>query len=240
MRLDVKLSLMFDISRQKAQDALKEERVSVNGRIITKSSYEISDSDMIEMHNRNIEYVSRAGYKLDEMFLKHAFDVTGLRCIDIGASTGGFSDCLLQRSAKSVTAVDVGTMQLHEKIRNDPRVIVMENTNARHLMPDQFDDLFDLLVMDVSFISVKVLIETLITLVKPQGTLFILMKPQFEVGEKHLNKHGIVNDEKHVIRILNEYRTLFKTLRLSIVDCHKVSMTGRDGNQEYVFYLKKR
>jgi 23S rRNA (cytidine1920-2'-O)/16S rRNA (cytidine1409-2'-O)-methyltransferase len=240
MRLDVKLSLMFGISRQKAQDALKEERVSINGKIVTKSSIEVSDSDIIEMQNRDIEYVSRAGYKLDEMFLKHAFDVTGLRCIDIGASTGGFSDCLLQRSAKSVTAVDVGTMQLHEKIRNDPRVIVMENTNARHLVPDQFDDLFDILVLDVSFISVRVLIETLITLVKPQGNLFILMKPQFEVGEKHLNKHGIVNDEKHVIRILNEYRTLFKSLGLSIVDCHKVSMTGRDGNQEYIFYLKKR
>lgn len=240
MRLDVKLSMMFGISRQKAQDALKEERVSVNGKIVTKSSIEISDSDIIKMQNRSIEYVSRAGYKLDEMLLKHAFDVTGLRCIDIGASTGGFSDCLLQRSAKSVTAVDVGTMQLDDKIRNDPRVIVMENTNARHLVPDQFDGLFDLLVLDVSFISVKVLIETLTTLVKPQGILFILIKPQFEVGEKYLNKHGIVNDEKHVIRTLNEYRTLFKSLGLSIVDCHKVSMTGRDGNQEYIFYLKKQ
>jgi 23S rRNA (cytidine1920-2'-O)/16S rRNA (cytidine1409-2'-O)-methyltransferase len=141
MRLDVKLAMMYDISRQKAQDALKEERVSVNGKIVTKSSLIVSESDLIEIMTRKTEFVSRAGYKLDEMLLKHSFDVTGLRCIDIGASTGGFSDCLLQRSAKSVTAVDVGTMQLHEKIRNDPRVIVMENTNARHLMPDQFDDL---------------------------------------------------------------------------------------------------
>lgn len=240
MRLDVKLSDMYDISRQKAQDALKQQRVLVNGKIVTKSSFEIKDTDVIELQKRDAEFVSRAGYKLEEVIQKHDVDITGFTCIDIGASTGGFTDCLLQRSAKSVTAVDVGTMQLHPKLREDLRVKVMENTNARNLTANQFDSLFDLLVMDVSFISVKLLIAGLKLLVKPDGIMFILIKPQFEVGEKYLNKHGIVTDEKQVIKMLNEYRVYFKTLGLSIIDCHKTALTGRDGNQEYIFYLRKR
>lgn len=239
MRLDIRLSQLYDISRQKAQDALKEERVTVNGRITSKSSMETADSDVIELLGRKREFVSRAGYKLDEILEKHQFDVTGLDCIDIGASTGGFTDCLLQRNAKSVTAVDVGTLQLHPTLRDDPRIKVMENTNARTLTPDHFDKLFDLLVMDVSFISVRLLLEPILRLIRPQGNLFILIKPQFEVGEKYLNKHGIVNDERQVIRILNEFRALFKQNRISITDCHKTSLTGREGNQEYIFYLTK-
>jgi 23S rRNA (cytidine1920-2'-O)/16S rRNA (cytidine1409-2'-O)-methyltransferase len=240
MRLDVKLSQLYDISRQKAQDALEEQRILVNGKTVTKSSMEVSDSDVIELIRRKSEFVSRAGYKLEEILEKHQLDVTGFDCIDIGASTGGFTDCLLQRKAASVTAVDVGTMQLHPTLRNDPRVIVMENTNARTISPDQFPFLFDLLVMDVSFISVKLLIEPLIKLVRPQGKLIILLKPQFEVGEKYLNKHGIVKDEKRVVRMLNDYRVLFKQLNISIMDCHKTALTGRDGNQEYIFYLSNR
>lgn len=240
MRLDVRLSQLFEISRQKAQDALKEERVLVNGKTVMKSSLEISESDVIEIINRSNTFVSRAGYKLEEILEKHTLDITNLDCIDIGASTGGFTDCLLQRKVKSVTAVDVGTMQLHQSLRTDARVTVMENTNARNLRYDQFDNLFDVLVMDVSFISIKLLIENLSELVKSQGMLFILVKPQFEVGEKYLNKHGVVNDEKQVIRVLNECRILFKKLNLAIVDCHKTSVTGRQGNQEYIFYLIKR
>jgi 23S rRNA (cytidine1920-2'-O)/16S rRNA (cytidine1409-2'-O)-methyltransferase len=240
MRLDVRLSQLFEISRQKAQDALKEERVLVNGKTVIKSSLEISESDVIEIINRSNTFVSRAGYKLEEILEKHKLDITDLDCIDIGASTGGFTDCLLQRKVKSVTAVDVGTMQLHQSLRTDARVIVMENTNARNLSYDQFEKLFDVLVMDVSFISIKLLIENLSELVKSQGMFFILVKPQFEVGEKYLNKHGVVNDEKQVIRVLNECRILFKKLDLAIVDCHKTSVTGRQGNQEYIFYLIKR
>jgi 23S rRNA (cytidine1920-2'-O)/16S rRNA (cytidine1409-2'-O)-methyltransferase len=240
MRLDVKLSQLYDISRQKAQDALEEQRILVNGKTVTKSSMEVSESDVIELIRRKSEFVSRAGYKLEEILEKHQLDVTGFDCIDIGASTGGFTDCLLQRKAASVTAVDVGTMQLHPTLRNDPRVVVMENTNARTILPEQFPILFDLLVMDVSFISVKLLIEPLIKLVKPQGKFIILIKPQYEVGDKYLNKHGIVKDEKRVNRMLNEYRVLFKQLNISISDCHKTALTGRDGNQEYIFYLSNR
>jgi 23S rRNA (cytidine1920-2'-O)/16S rRNA (cytidine1409-2'-O)-methyltransferase len=239
MRLDVRLSQLYDISRQKAQDALKQQRVMVNGKISTKSSLETSDTDVIEMIRVKSEFVSRAGYKLDEMLLKHSVDVTNLHCIDIGASTGGFTDCLIQRKASSVTAIDVGTMQLHPKLRNDNRIIVMENTNARNLHPQQFERLFDVLVMDVSFISVKLLFDVIIQLVKPQGIMFILLKPQFEVGEKYLNKHGVVTDQKQVIRILNEYRVLFKQHNISVKDCHKTSVLGREGNQEYMFYLIK-
>ena len=240
MRLDVKLSLLYDISRQKAQDALKQERVLVNGKIVSKSSMEISDADVIEMTDLKKMFVSRAGFKLEEILEKHQLDISGLNCIDIGASTGGFTDCLLQRNAQSVTAVDVGTMQLHPSLRENPRVVVMENTNARNLKAEQFDCQFDVLVMDVSFISIKLLIENLVELVKSQGVLFILVKPQFEVGVKYLNKHGVVKDEKQVIRILNEYRVLFKQLNISIVDCLKSSVTGREGNQEYIFFLVKR
>lgn len=240
MRLDVKLSQLYDISRQKAQDALKQKRVLINGKIVSKSSTEINDNDVIEMVSLNKEFVSRAGYKLEEIIEKYQVDISGLNCIDIGASTGGFTDCLLQRNARSVTAVDVGTMQLHPSLRDDPRVVVMENTNARYLNVEQFENLFDVLVIDVSFISIRLLIDNLIELVKVQGKLFILVKPQFEVGEKYLNKHGIVSDEKQVTRILNEFRVLFKQMNISIVDCLKTSVIGREGNQEYIFYLVKR
>lgn len=240
MRLDVKLSQLYDISRQKAQDALKQKRVLINGKIVSKSSTEINDNDVIEMVSLNKEFVSRAGYKLEEIIEKYQVDISGLNCIDIGASTGGFTDCLLQRNARSVTVVDVGTMQLHPSLRDDPRVVVMENTNARYLNVEQFENLFDVLVIDVSFISIRLLIENLIELVKVQGKLFILVKPQFEVGEKYLNKHGIVSDEKQVTRILNEFRVLFKQMNISIVDCLKTSVIGREGNQEYIFYLVKR
>jgi 23S rRNA (cytidine1920-2'-O)/16S rRNA (cytidine1409-2'-O)-methyltransferase len=239
MRLDVRLSQLYEISRQKAQDALKEQRVLVNGKVSTKSSMEINENDVIELIVRTSEFVSRAGYKLEEMLEKHHFDVEDFDCIDIGASTGGFTDCLIQRKAKSVTAIDVGTNQLHPKLRDDPRITVMENTNARNLRTDQFERLFDLLVMDVSFISIKLLLEPVIHLVKPQGKLLLLLKPQFEVGEKYLNKHGIVTDEKQVVRVLNEYRTLFKQMNISVSDCHKTSFLGREGNQEYIFYLTK-
>jgi 23S rRNA (cytidine1920-2'-O)/16S rRNA (cytidine1409-2'-O)-methyltransferase len=240
MRLDVKLSHLYDISRQKAQDAIKQDRVSVNGKVVSKSSTEVNDIDVIEMLNLKNTFVSRAGYKLEEILEKHRVDLTGLNCIDIGASTGGFTDCLLQKNALSVTAVDVGTLQLHSSLKENPKVVVMENTNARYLKAEQFEYPFDVLVMDVSFISIRLLIENLIELVKSQGKLFVLVKPQFEVGEKYLDKHGIVTDEKQVIRILNEYRILFKSLNISIVDCLKSSVTGREGNQEYFFYLVKR
>ncbi len=239
MRLDIKLTQLYQISRQKAQDALQQGRVFVNGVNVTKNAYDVTETDSIEMEVRKVEFVSRAGYKLDEMLTKHDLDVSGWVCIDIGSSTGGFTDCLLQRNAKSVTCVDVGTNQLHGKLQNDPRVTVMENTNARDLDATSFKHAFDLLVMDVSFISVRLLIGKLAELVRPQGIMIVLFKPQFEVGEKYLNKSGIVTSQKATDISISLFRQHCRSLQLKVLDCHKSSVTGRDGNQEYLFYLSK-
>lgn len=239
MRLDVKLTQLYQISRQKAQDALQQGRVFVNSVNVTKNAYDVSDTDCIEMRVREVEFVSRAGYKLDEMLNKHSLDVSGWICIDIGSSTGGFTDCLLQRRVKSVTCVDVGTNQLHSKLRDDPRVTVMENTNARDLDASRFDVAFDLLVMDVSFISVRLLVGNLAALVRPHGKMIVLFKPQFEVGEKYLNKSGIVTSQKAINSSIDSFRQQCRSWQLMVHDCHKSSVIGRDGNQEYVFYLSK-
>lgn len=239
MRLDIKLTKLYQISRQKAQDALQQGRVFVNGVNVTKNAYDVTDTDCIEMKARKIEFVSRAGYKLDEMLTKHDLDVSGWVCIDIGSSTGGFTDCLLQRNVNSVTCVDVGTNQLHSRLRNDPRITVMENTNARDLDAACFTQLFDLLVMDVSFISVRLLMGKMAELIRPQGKMIVLFKPQFEVGEKYLNKSGIVTSQKEIDASIVSMKQLCGSLQLKVYDCHKSSVTGRDGNQEYLFYLSK-
>lgn len=240
MRLDIKLTELYDISRQKAQDALKQGRVFVNGNNVSKNSFEVSETDLIELKHNSTEFVSRAGHKLEEVLLMHSVDVAGCNCIDIGSSTGGFTDCLLQNGALSMTCVDVGTSQLHPKLREDKRVIVMENTNARHLSVEKFPHLFDLLVMDVSFISVRLLLENVAALVKSEGKLFVLFKPQFEVGRKFVSKSGVVTNLKEVEKSLQDFRQWCRSLDLLIHDCHVSSLTGRKGNQEYVFYLSKK
>lgn len=179
-------------------------------------------------------YVGRGGLKLEHALHEFAIDPMGMECIDIGSSTGGFTDCLLQHGAKSVVAIDAGTNQLDWKLRSDPRVDVRENTNARELKPENFDSPFDLAVMDVSFISVTKIIPAIIPLLRPGGRMVILIKPQFEVGKGEVGKGGIVREpEKHerVVREVNEFAA---SAGLTVIGVTESPITGAEGNKEFL------
>lgn len=236
-RLDIALSEIHLCSRSKAKDLIVSGKVFVNQAKVITPSHMIKQDDCIEVNQDTYEFVSRSGYKLLESLQSHAFSAVGKHCLDIGASTGGFTDCLLQFGAESVVALDVGTLQLDNKLREDPRVIVRENTNAKYMSPTDFPQPFDVVVMDVSFISIKVFFERIAPLLASQAQLFILIKPQFEVGPTHLNKHGIVKNPRVIQDCLQDFRLYFKQQGYQIKSIDPCSVLGRGGNQEYIAYL---
>ena len=183
-------------SRTRAQAMVMAGLVLADERRIEKPSEKIDISSTVRLKGttQGLKYVGRGGLKLEAALSKFKIDPTGWKCLDIGASTGGFTDCLLQHGASRVVAIDAGTNQLVWSLRNDPRVEVREKTNARSVQPADFDELFDLGVMDVSFISVTKVIPAIIPLLKPTGELVVLIKPQFEVGKGEVGKGGVVRD----------------------------------------------
>ncbi len=226
-------------SRQKAIDAIKAEKVKVNDLIIRKPSYVVNTNDNIEIIFDKLTFVSRAGFKLDHALKTFGIIQKDKIVIDIGSSTGGFTDCCLQQKAKLVYAVDVGTNQLDFNIRNDKRVVVMENTNARYLKRSDFSNRIDFICVDVSFISIKILIPIITELLDHNDEAVILVKPQFEVGRRYLNKKGIVKDKKQEKIILNEIASLLLVNNLIKSNYIESPLKGRDGNTEYMVYVKK-
>ena len=198
MRLDRYLTdNNFFPSREKAQTAIKHETVMVDGRIVTKASMEIIEEMKVEVIDVFNKYVSMGGLKLEKAIKDFGLDFAWKSVLDIGASTGGFTDCALQHGADSVTAVDVGTAQLVESLRNHPEVTVFENKDFRELTAEDVDNQkFDFIVSDVSFISLTYIIPYIDPFLKPDGQMMFLIKPQFEAGPSFLNKSGIVKDEK--------------------------------------------
>src|ERR1051325_8448303 len=179
-------------------------------------------------------YVGRGGLKLESALREFEIDVTGFQCLDVGASTGGFTDCLLQHGAGRVVAVDVGHNQLDWRLRTDPRVEVRERVNARYLQPDDFAVKFDLAVMDVSFISATKIMPAIVPLLKPSGRLITLIKPQFEVGRGEVGKGGIVrNAEKHA-RVVEEVNRAAEQLGLHAKRVIESPIHGADGNVEFL------
>ena len=198
MRLDKYLTDNgFFPSREKAQTAIKHETVMVDGKIVTKASMEIVDAMKVEVIDLFNKYVSMGGLKLEKAVKDFGLDFAGKSVLDIGASTGGFTDCALQCGAASVTAVDVGTDQLVDSLRSDSRVQSIENKDFRELtVEDVQNRQFDFVVSDVSFISLTYIIPYIDPFLKPDGQMMFLIKPQFEAGQSFLNKSGIVTDEK--------------------------------------------
>ena len=198
MRLDKYLTdNQFFPSREKAQTAIKHETVMVDGKIVTKASMDITDTMHVEVIDLFNKYVSMGGLKLEKAVKDFGLDFGGKSVLDIGSSTGGFTDCALQFGAASVTAVDVGTDQLVETLRSDPRVHSIENKDFRELTPEDVQNQqFDFIVSDVSFISLTYIIPYIDPFLKPDGQMLFLIKPQFEAGQSFLNKSGIVTDEK--------------------------------------------
>lgn len=198
MRLDKYLTdNNFFPSREKAQTAIKHETVKVDGRVVTKASMEINQGMLVEVIDVFNKYVSMGGLKLEKAIKDFGLDFAGKTVLDIGASTGGFTDCALQHGAASVTAVDVGTAQLVEPLRNHPKVTVFENKDFRELtIEDVGNQKFDFIVSDVSFISLTYIIPYVDPFLKQDGQMMFLIKPQFEAGPSFLSRSGIVTDEK--------------------------------------------
>ncbi len=229
-------------SRTKAQALVMAGVVLADEQRVEKSSQEFSPEVALRIKGESAEtkYASRGGLKLEKALEEFGVEVADLTCLDIGASTGGFTDCLLQRGAKKVVAVDAGTNQLVWRLRNDERVDVRENVNARYLKPEDLAEEFDLIVMDVSFISVTKIFPVLSDLLKENGKMIVLIKPQFEVGKGEVGKGGIVReDEKHQ-RVVKEVNASAGAFGFEVLGLIESPILGADGNKEFLgFYRKK-
>ena len=184
-------------------------------------------------------YVGRGGLKLEKALQEFGIDAGGLTCLDVGASTGGFTDCLLQHGARRVVALDVGHNQIDWRLRSDPRVEVREGVNARHLTPADFAERFDLAVMDVSFISATKVLPAVVPLLKEGGRLVVLVKPQFEVGKGEVGKGGVVRDPAQHARVVGEVNAAAAALGLRVVGVTDSPVTGADGNKEFLALYEK-
>ena len=225
-------------SKTKAQAMIMAGQVFVEGKIINKSGFNINSNATIEIKNLGPKWVSRGANKLLTALEKNKIIVKNKICIDLGSSTGGFTDVLIQRGAHKVYAIDVGTNQLHEKLKENNKVISLEKTNARYLKKDQFAELIDIMVCDVSFISLKKVIEPNLHLLKDESAIIALIKPQFE-SKKNETKKGVVKDFIIHQRICNEISEWFENIgRSKVLSINESPLKGPKGNTEFLITVK--
>ena len=237
-RLDVLLvERMYAETRSKAQAIIMAGQVYVDGQKADKPGISYEETVEIEVRGDTCPYVSRGGLKLQKALRDFGVDPTGFVCSDSGASTGGFTDCLLQQGAKKVFAIDVGYGQLDWKIRSDPRVVVMERTNIRYVTPEQLGEPLDLSVVDVSFISLKIVLPAIKALLKPTGQVLCLIKPQFEAGRDKVGKKGVVRDPETHKEVLDMFVQLAAELDMKILGLTFSPVKGPEGNIEFLGHL---
>ncbi|MBQ8360230.1 MAG: TlyA family RNA methyltransferase [Oscillospiraceae bacterium] len=238
-RLDVLLTeRMYAESRSKAQAIIMAGQVYVNGQKADKPGISYEETVEIEVRGDTCPYVSRGGLKLEKALRDFGVKPDGYVCSDSGASTGGFTDCLLQQGASKVFAIDVGYGQLDWKIRSDRRVVVMERTNIRYVTPEQLGEPLDLSVIDVSFIGLEIVLPTIKTLLKPgEGQVLCLIKPQFEAGKENVGKKGVVRDPKIHQMVLDNFVALVNSLGFTILGLTYSPVKGPEGNIEFLGHL---
>ncbi len=224
-------------SRERARALIMAGAVRVEDRPAGKPGLMVAEAQRIEVVGGELSYVSRGGLKLEAALDGYALDVDGWVCLDVGASTGGFTDCLLQRGATRVCAVDVGYGQLAWKLRQDPRVVVLERTNIRRMDPTRLPEPVDLVTIDVAFISLKLVVPAVLPFCKPGGRILPLVKPQFEVGRGEVGKGGVVRDPAQHARVLAELTRCFSDLGLSCADAIPSPILGPKGNREFFMLL---
>ena len=227
-------------SRERAKEYIAEGRIFVNGKEVTKPSAEVSDSDEITLSGEEMRYVGRGGLKLEKALSEFKIDVSGLTCLDIGASTGGFTDCLLQNGAKKVYAADVGHGQLAEKLRADDRVVCSEGVNVKDFTAETFPEPIDFISADLSFISARFAADAAALLLREGCSAVILIKPQFEAGRKNIGKNGVVKDPKAHAEVIESLVGYFNSIGLTVCGLAVSPIKGGDGNTEYLAYLKKQ
>lgn len=234
-RLDVLLTERELVSsRSYAKAVIMTGVVYVDGQKIDKPGTLIDINSQIIVRQAKSRYVSRGGFKLEAALEHFNVDTTGLVCLDVGASTGGFTDCLLQHGARKVFALDVGYGQLDWNLRKDPRVIVRERINCRYLKPQDIGEKVDLVVIDVSFISLAKIVPAVIKILNDGGKIIALIKPQFEVGKGEVGKGGIVRDESKYTTVIQKITTRFEELDCEVYGVIESPVTGADGNREFL------
>lgn len=236
MRLDKFLiNQNYVESREKAKFLIEQGFVKINGKIAKKVAYKVKSDDVIEVDNEDI-FVSRSGNKLEAAIKEFNLDVKDYICLDIGASTGGFTDCLLRYGAKKIYTVDVGTDQLHQKLRGDSRVICYEEADFREFEREEIEENLDIIVIDVSFISIKEIFDHIGPFLNKTIKIVALYKPQFEVGKGNIKK-GIANNPEIIKESLDEFAKYIEKFDLQLADTIKSPLKGKEGNQEYLLLI---
>jgi 23S rRNA (cytidine1920-2'-O)/16S rRNA (cytidine1409-2'-O)-methyltransferase len=225
-------------SRSEAAELIRTGGVRIDGRPVAKPATMVPRNGHVQARDDDPKWVSRGALKLDHALEMFQIDCTDIVALDCGASTGGFTECLLRRGAAVVYAVDVGYGQLHWSLRQDPRVRIFEKTNLRTVPPDLFDDAFDLATLDLSFISLKYVLEKVTALLAESGRIIALVKPQFEAGREAVGRGGVVRDPAIHRRVLLNLAAWCVEHGLDLTDTAASPVTGPKGNREFLFYLK--
>ena len=238
-RLDAAMAAMGMVpSREQAARLIRAGQVTVNGKVASRTSTQVEESDQVEITGGQLPFVSRGGLKLQRALDVFPISLEGCTCADIGASTGGFTDCMLQHGAEKVYAIDVGTGQLHPNLLENPKVVNMEKTNIRDLPPDAIQPL-DFVSTDVSFISLKHVLPVIYRLLKEGGQAVVLVKPQFEAGRGNVGKKGVVRDPKIHLQVLRDVARYAAESGLGVTGADYSPVRGPEGNIEYLYLLKK-
>lgn len=239
-RIDILLvEYGFTNSREKAKRIVMTGNVLVDKERVDKPGTKVDREAVIEIKGHICPYVGRGGYKMEKAIASYGIDVTGKVAIDVGSSTGGFTDCMLQNGAKKVFAIDVGYGQLDWKLRSDERVVCMERTNARYLTKESFDEQIDIASIDVSFISLRLILPVVKELIKDSGEIVALIKPQFEAGREKVGKNGVVRDKNTHIEVITEIYEFCLSIGLYFYGLDFSPIKGAEGNREYLAYIKK-
>lgn len=239
-RLDVLLVKQgLAVSREKAKAIIMAGNVYVENQKEDKAGTMFPDTVKIEVRGSTLKYVSRGGLKLEKAMGHFGLDLTGKICMDVGSSTGGFTDCMLQNGAVKVYAIDVGHGQLDWKLRNDPRVVCMEKTNIRYVTPEQIEDRADFSSIDVSFISLTKVLIPVYHLLKEEGEVVCLIKPQFEAGREKVGKKGVVRDAKVHLEVIEKVMDFAREAGYGPMHLEYSPIKGPEGNIEYLLHLKK-
>lgn len=240
-RLDVELVIReLAKTRSKAQTMIKSSAVCVNNKIITKPSFTTEKTDKIKIVGETLKYVGKGGLKLEKAISEFGIDLNGKICVDFGASTGGFTDCMLQNGAGYVYAVDVGRNQLDESLLSNSKVENIENKNIKDVTKSMFKNEIDFCTVDLSFISLSFAVPVVSNVLSDEREAVFLIKPQFEAGPENLSKRGIVKDRKVHIRVLENIIMLIQNSGMSILNLSFSPVKGGDGNIEYLIHIKKK
>jgi 23S rRNA (cytidine1920-2'-O)/16S rRNA (cytidine1409-2'-O)-methyltransferase len=226
-------------TRARAQAMIMSGQVRVDGRVVDKPGTRIAADAAVDLGADDLPYVSRGGLKLAGALKAYGVDVGGRVCLDIGASTGGFTDCLLQAGARRVYAVDVGYGQLAWKLRQDPRVVAIERANIRYLPAEALPEPAELVTIDVSFISLRIVVPAALKFLAPAGRILALIKPQFEIGKGQVGKGGVVSDPRQHAAVIAELRSFFAAAGLHVSEAIPSPILGPKGNAEFFVLLER-